>query len=46
MVDTTGVYTWHTADDRGVPLQILGHKAVEDDNLMVIFHVIPTNLRS
>ncbi|GHU97639.1 hypothetical protein FACS189483_04210 [Spirochaetia bacterium] len=45
-VDADGVYAWNTADDRGVPLHIMGHRAVENDNLMVVFHVIPTNLRS
>jgi hypothetical protein len=44
-VDARGVYTWLAPDDRGVLLEIMGRKAVEDPDKMVIFHVFPRNLK-
>jgi len=38
-------YRWVSADDRGLELEILGHTAVEDCHKIILYHVMPTNLR-
>ncbi len=43
--DPEGNLHWMAEDDRGVELHLKGRRAVEDPNLVVIFHVQPTDLR-
>ena len=36
---------WTARDDRGIELEIIGRLAKEDPNLVIIIHVMPTDLR-
>jgi len=38
--------TWTATDDRGVELHIVGKIAAEDPDLIIIRHVMPTDLRN
>ena len=38
-------YLWIASDDRGIELEIIGFRAQEDENLVIVKHVIPTDLR-
>ena len=41
-----GCLNWIGMDDRGVELHIKGRPSIEDpENLVIIFHVMPTDLR-
>ena len=40
-----GQLHWFSSDDRGVELHIIGKPAVEDPDLVVIYHVFPMNLK-
>jgi hypothetical protein len=38
-------YNWTANDDRGVELEIFGRLAIEDPNLMIVYHVMPLWLK-
>ena len=43
--DPNGNLRWVGVDDRGVELEIVGFVAAEDDDLVMIKHVMPTQFR-
>jgi hypothetical protein len=45
-VNEQGQLEWYSFDDRGIELHILGRPAAEDPSVIIIYHVMPTNLRS
>ncbi|MDR0837718.1 MAG: hypothetical protein LBM94_05905 [Propionibacteriaceae bacterium] len=44
-VNESGQLEWYAFDDRGIELHILGRPAAENPDVIIIYHVMPTNLR-
>jgi len=38
-------YLWIGTDDRGIELEIIGFQAEENNNLIIIKHIMPTDFR-
>ena len=45
VMDPNGDLRWQGFDDRGICLEIVGFVSREDENLIIIKHVMPTEFR-